>query len=72
MFVMTSDTFTNWKLWVLGPTRLEKYGSSVEFMGPLPYRPILRLIAIVHFSRQYHSTLVFDMIWCDMKGIDKF
>ena len=28
--------FTNWKQWVLGPTKVEKYGSSVEFMGPLP------------------------------------
>ena len=31
-----SDIFTNWKQWVLGPTKVAKYGSSVEFMGPLP------------------------------------
>ena len=29
-----SDIFTNWKQWVMGPTKSEKYGSSVEFMGP--------------------------------------
>ena len=33
---LSSDIFTNWKQWVLGPTKVEKYGSSVEFMGPLP------------------------------------
>ena len=33
---LNSDIFTNWKQWVLGPTKVEKYGSSVEFMGPLP------------------------------------
>ena len=35
-FQSSSDIFTNWKQWVLGPTKVEKYGSSVEFMGPLP------------------------------------
>ena len=36
LHIYSSDIFTNWKQWVLGPTKVEKYGSSVEFMGPLP------------------------------------